>query len=158
MIAADSDPKFTPIVMQSCVLYQHKGALYAVPILTFDAPEFLAQRRERQKQETLRRARKIGIALMMYADFHDNSLPPVGSDMASMASMMSLLSRYLDDNADNRLFENPATGRIGFTATYKSVGRDGAGAPAETAIGTFQGTGGHAVIYADGHVTWKDDA
>lgn len=49
LIAADSDADSTPTLLESGVLYQHKGALYLVPILKADAADFQARQHQAAK-------------------------------------------------------------------------------------------------------------
>lgn len=146
LISSDSDGDEKPFVLQNGIVYQREGAVYLVPLLKVNTAQFLAQKREAQRKETIERAENIGMALLMYAGDHEQSLPPQGSDLASV------LTRYLGDaNALN----NPATEKPGFTVAYKIVALGAIADRDKTPLGYLAGPGGRAILFADGSVEWE---
>lgn len=132
----------------TAAIYLSGGALYAVPILRVDKNAFLEARRNAQKVATMSNAKQLGTALMMYAQDYDENFPLAGDTKGQLLP-------YVKNEA---IFNNPATGSYGFAFTYSgSGGLAGILSPAETIIGYVSGPGGRAIIYADGHVKWKDD-
>ena len=132
----------------SGALYQSGGALHVVPFLRIDKATFLAARREAQQAVAMSNAKQIGLACMMYAQDYDERYPPA-------EDIVNVLQPY---TKNLQIFNNPATNRLGFT--YLLPGGTEMAAiesPADTPLGYVLGPGGRAIVFADGHVTWKDD-
>jgi hypothetical protein len=147
LLAPDAENAFL-LPDASAVLYQSRGALYAVPLVRVNKAAFLEARRRAQRTAAMSNARQIGLALMMYAQDYDKFFPPAGADTVNQ------VLPYIKNEA---VFHDPSTGAPGFAYTFGGGSLAGIKEPADTVIGYITGPGGRAEIYADGHVKWRDD-
>lgn len=133
----------------SAALIQRDGALYAVPLYRMNRRDFAESLRLAQRLAAISNAKQIGLATLMYVQDYDETLPRADGDLRD------LIGPYLKDTD---AFNNPATGKNGFTQTYQGTASLGQiASPASTEFGSVQGPGGRAILYLDGHVTWIDD-
>jgi prepilin-type processing-associated H-X9-DG protein len=96
--------------------------------------------RQAQKAVAISNAKQAGLALLMYSQDYDETLP-TGDDINTK------LAPYLKNT-------DPLDG---FSYTYPGGKLGDIANPSETVLGIVSGPGGHAIVYADGHVRWKDD-
>jgi hypothetical protein len=125
----------------SAVLYRSGDALFAVPLRRYPKAAFLDARRRAQQAAAMSNAKQIGVALMMYTQDYDETLPVANE------GFMDQVSPYL---ADRDLFNNPATGAPGFVYTHSGGLLSAIMNPGESSIGYLVGPGGRAVLFADG--------
>jgi len=121
-------------------LYTSQNSAWFTPILKIDKATYTAARRAAQRMIVLNRAKQIGLAAIMYASDHSDVLP--GPD-----GIEANISTYIDD---------PAT-LEGFSYEYPGGPLNDIKSPSETILGHITGPGGRAILYADGHVTWKNE-
>ena len=124
----------------SGVLWMHEGRLYGRALATVERAAYDALRRTLVKREAMSRAKQMGLALMMYAQDYDETLPPT-------ARRDDLLP-YVKDAGLLSAFEYTYAGPLALQRID---------APAETVLGYVGGPGGRAEVFADGHVQWRDD-
>jgi hypothetical protein len=130
------------------ILFTRDGSLCAAPIFRLPAAAFEQALRRVQRTATMQNAKQIGVAVMMYSQDYDETLPLPGS------GVQDAVGPYLKNPS---VFENPGTGSPGFTYSYSgSTSQSAMGQPATTQLGYVSGPGGRAIIWADGHVTWQD--
>jgi prepilin-type processing-associated H-X9-DG protein len=124
----------------SGVVYAHQRALYVAPLIALDRVAYDELLRRTQRAKLLSDGKNVGLALMMYVQDYDETLPEPGD-------LTERVNPYLK-NAD-------LLSRFKFTYTGPtSIGK--IESPATTVLGHLDGPGGSAVVYADGHVTWQD--
>jgi hypothetical protein len=133
------------------------------------APGDRAQREE-SRRLAIANAKVINSALMMYVRDNRGSLPPMdglAADSPLMANAMArqALTAYIQDTS---VFEpvSPLARASGgsrngsaFEYTFRGaqIGSLPDDARSKLELGFVSGPGGHAVIYADGHVKWRTD-
>ncbi len=137
LIAPNADHSYL-LVDKSAVLYEAKGALYAVPLVQMKRDVFLAAQNEAYKQAALRNAPQIASVIFQYARVNDGMFP-AQSDFAGAASLFALNPELLK----------------GFTyvppgGTQASLTNAG-----QTVMGYIATPAGRAVLYADRHVNWE---
>jgi hypothetical protein len=128
----------------SAALYRSGGSLYAVPLVRVNKETW----RKALQETTMTNAKQIGLGLMMYAQDYDEAFPPASD------AVNDVILPYIKSKA---VFNSPLTDAPGFVYTQNGNTLGSIDKPAETVIGYLPGPGGHAVIYADGHVTWQPD-
>ena len=114
------------------VLYLSQNVAWAAPLTRLPREAFV----QALRAVVMTSAKQAGLAMMMYSQDYDEILPASGD----------VISPYLKDEA---ILD-------GLNYTYSGGAMKDIEKPAETILGTFPGPGGIAVIYADGHVKWKD--
>ena len=124
----------------SAVLYVVDGAVYAVPLMRVTPSRYTSLLRE----QTLHNAKTIGLAVMMYAQDYDETLPRPGD-------ISDAVNPYVKDNA---VFVAPGTGAP-FTYVLQGGLLKNIASPSTTVLGYLNGPGGRAVVYADGHAKWE---
>ncbi|MFN3651853.1 MAG: hypothetical protein ACK47B_19950 [Armatimonadota bacterium] len=140
MVAADSERSaLSP--REDAVLYTTDAAVYVVPLVRMSKESYLAAREAAQRAVAMSNGKQLGVALMMYAQDYDETLPDGGADVAG------LLAPYVKNDA---LF-------AGFTYTFGGGKLSDIEKPGETVLGYVVGPNGRAQIFADGHVTWLKD-
>jgi hypothetical protein len=92
-----------------------------------------------ERAVTLSNAKQVGLAIIMYAADNDDIVP---ANLSSDQIMPYLMNADLLN---------------GFVMTWSGGNIGEIKNPAETELGYVTGPGGSAIIYADGHVKWKDD-
>jgi len=92
-----------------------------------------------ERAQTLSSAKQVGMAMIMFATDNDDVLPG------------NLTTDQIDPYIKNTELLN------GFVYTFGGGNLTELRNPADTELGYVTGKGGRAVIYADGHVVWKDD-
>ncbi len=123
------------------ILYISQGAAFVTSLFRFSREEFEQARNAARKAQAISNAKQIALAAQMYAQDHDENLPSGGGDIKG------LLAPYLKNPS---LLENLVYTHGG--GPLAAIER-----PAETELGYVRGPGGRAILYADGHVKWKDD-
>lgn len=114
------------------VLYLSQNVAWVAPLSHLPREAFV----QALRATAMSNAKQAGLALIMYSQDYDEVLPPSGD----------VVSPYLknDDILD------------GLNYTYGGGPFKDIENPSQTTLGIFPGPGGIAVIYADGHVKWKD--
>jgi prepilin-type processing-associated H-X9-DG protein len=134
----------------SAVLYRSGDVLFAVPLRRYPKAAFLDARRQAQQAAAMSNAKQIGMALMMYTQDYDQTYPAANPDIGQQ------IAPYLRDTDLLNLLNSPVTGAPGFVYTYAGGPLSSVTDPASTQLGYMAGPGGRAVIFADGHVEWKE--
>ncbi len=116
-------------------LYFAQGAAWVVALKKVPKAEYLAA----VKTTLLSNAKQAGTALMMYVQDYDEIFPPSDGEFVDRVDPY-LKNRELLDGFD---YHRPGEGLAGLEK------------PAETIMGTVDGLGGRAVVYADGHARWE---
>jgi hypothetical protein len=122
---------------QSSMFYVVDGIAIVRDLIAVDAAVLRAARDAAQQAALVSNAKQCGLALLMYSVDNDDILP------AGMTG--DQMMPYLRDGA---LLD-------GFVYTFGGGNLNQLDRIAETELGYVQGGNGRAVIYADGHVTWK---
>lgn len=132
----------TPLLLPdaSGVLWEHDGNVYARSIARLPRTAFETLRATLGKREAMSVAKQMGLAILMLAQDNDEVLPT--------ASTIGETLPYIKNQA---LLDR-------FQFTYQGPSdQSKIDAPAETVLGHVDGPGGKAVVFADGHVQWKDN-
>jgi hypothetical protein len=143
LVCADSEwSRLAPTA--DAVLYLSQGGAWVAPLVPASREQMLARSRVVDHTEVVSHAQQIGEAFAMYAQDHDQQYPPAGE-------------RALDDvkpyiKHDAVLFSAP-----GFVYVLDAVRLGAIKDPASKILGYLPGPGGRALVYADGHIEWKDD-
>lgn len=124
------------------VAYLHHGVPIVVEIASADAKLVRQAVAAAKRAEILSKAKQAGLALLMFSADNDDQLPPNDDQL------LSKLNPYVKNEAL----------LAGFVYTWQGGGsiidiKD----PANTPIGHYDGPGGRAQVYADGHVKWIPD-
>ena len=123
------------------VLYENEGAAIVRSIAKLPAATVVRAFQAAQQHSVESRARRIGLALLMYAQDNDGELPGDADDVRG------LLKRY----------GVPEAASAGLTYTHPGGPLSANPDAAHTELGYLTGPGGRAVIYANGLVKWRDD-
>jgi hypothetical protein len=126
----------------NAALYFAQGAAWVVPLARVEKQVFLEARRKALKAVAMSNAKQIGLALLMYSQDYDETLPSPRQNVAN------LIEPYLKNSSI----------LAGFSYTFPGGTLGSVSAPADTIMGSVSGPGGAAFIYVDGHVRWKDDS
>jgi len=118
-------------------LYFSQGATWIVALRPTPRAEYASMART----VLLSNARQAGLALMMYVQDYDEVFPPSESDFAE------LVNPYLKNREilEGLNYSRPGNGLADVSN------------PAQTIMGTIDGSGGQAVVYADGQAKWVPD-
>jgi hypothetical protein len=122
------------------ILYTSQGAVWVVPLLRMPKDAYDAMERQAKKAVAISNAKQAGLALLLYAQDFEETLP-TGDDINSK------LAPYLKNT-------DPLDG---FSYTYPGGKLGDIANPSEAVLGSVSGPGGRAIIYADGHVKWQND-
>jgi hypothetical protein len=134
----------------AAILFTRDGSLCAAPLFRVPVSAFEDALRGIQRTVAMSNAKQAAFALLGYMQDYDENLPPVGGATAGQ------IGPYV---RNPEIFQNPATGENGFVYSYQGPTSFAQIAlVAETQLGYISGPGGRAIIWADGHVTWADDA
>ncbi len=138
MVSSDADmQKLSPDC--KTIAFRTQGASYVSEIKPVPLAEFIAARNAALKATIMSNAKQLGLAAIMWAQDHDETLPtPNGIN--------GELLPYVKNDI---LFG-------GFNYTFAGGSLASINAPSETILGTVDGPGGQAVIYTDGHVKWQN--
>ncbi|HLK58932.1 MAG TPA: hypothetical protein VKU00_20325 [Chthonomonadaceae bacterium] len=123
----------------NAVLYQSQGAAWVIPFYRISKEEFKTAQLKARRTVIVSNGKQLGLALLMWAADNDENLP-------SPDGVNAEITPYLKNDA---LFD-------GFNYTYQGGPLSDIADPANTILGTVDGPGGVAVIYADGHVKWRN--
>ncbi len=138
MLSSDSDmARMSPNGM--CAAYRANGAAWAVDVVKISAAEFKSARAAARRATVLSQGKQVALAAIMWAADHDDTLP-------SATNLNDELTPYLKNS---QLFD-------GLNWTYAGGPMSAIQSPAETELGTIDGGEGLAVMYADGHVKWRN--
>ncbi len=132
----------TPLLLPdaSGMLWEHDGNVYARSIARVPRTTFETLRATLGKREAMSTAKQMGLAILMLAQDNDEVLPT--------ASTIGETLPYVKNQA---LLDR-------FQFTYQGPSDMAKiDAPAETVLGHVDGPDGKAVLFADGHVQWKDN-
>jgi prepilin-type processing-associated H-X9-DG protein len=91
------------------------------------------------KRETMQNAKQMGLAILMYSGDCDDLTPPKDG-------LSDIIQPYLRMNIPGFVYTLEGGKNLGEIAN-----------PAETEMGYINGPGGRAIVYVDGHVSWKPD-
>lgn len=118
-------------------LYLSQGIAWVTPLNHTSREAFT----QALRAVAISNAKQAGLALIMYSLDYDEILPAASDRLGDM------ILPYLknSDIAD------------GLNYTYGGGPLAGIQNPSATVLGTYPGPGGAAIIYADGHVVWKDN-
>lgn len=140
MISADAEwGELSP--RGDAVLFLANGAASVAPLVALPKELFIQARQKALQMVALSNGKQLGLAAIIYAQKHEDSLPSADQPVAG------LLREYA--NADS-LYE-------GFVYTFPGGKLTDVAEPSKTMLGYVLGPGGRAEIFADGHVTWKRD-
>ncbi len=123
------------------VLYRSNGAAWVAQLIRMSKEDYAKIVEQALRTVALSKGKQLGLAAMMYAQDYDEVLPGASADINGK------LEPYLQTNA---LFD-------GFVYTFAGGALKDIGEPSTTELGYVMGPGGRAVIFADGHVTWRSD-
>lgn len=140
LICSDADAiQLSPTL--TGVAYISQGVAMVRPLAEVPKEIYDAMLLAKAKTKAIINAKQVGTALLMYAaDYDDDMLNP-------KADIKEALGPYLKNN---ELLD-------GFVYTFSGGNAADIKEPANTIIGYTVGPGGKAIVYADGHVKWKDD-
>jgi hypothetical protein len=128
------------------LLYVAEGGAWVTPLEKRPKEQVQAAVDAAQQAVAMSNAKQLGVALMMYAQDYDETLPPADG------MIKDTLLPYLKNPS---LFQDPATGNDAFVYTYAGGKLSGIQDPSTTQLGYLAGGAGRAIIYADGHVKWE---
>lgn len=118
-------------------LYLSQGIAWVTPLGHASREEFTRA----LKAVAISNAKQAGLALIMYSQDYDEILPAA------------------NDRLGDQIFPYLKNSEItdGLNYTYSGGPLANIQNPSTTVLGTYPGPGGAAIIYADGHVVWKDN-
>ena len=123
----------------SGIAFRSGGNAFAADVIRIPADQFKADRAAAQRSILLSNGKQVALEAIMWSADHDDKLP--GS-----TNINDELMPYLKNS---QLFD-------GLNWTYPGGPISGIESPAETILGTIDGADGQAVMYADGHVKWRN--
>jgi len=121
----------------SGVLYTSQDRAWFAPLAPVSKAAFLQEMR----QYAIKNARQVAISIMMYVQDYDEKFPGAGDDTKN-----NILPYLKDEDCTD-----------GFSYSFDDKTLASITNPADTEIGSIAGIGGSAIMYADGHVKWRDD-
>jgi prepilin-type processing-associated H-X9-DG protein len=140
-LAADADA-FLVSPRNDAVAYQNAEGAFVVPLVAVPTAKLKQAREQAQISELLNDGKQIALAAIMAAQDNDGELPGAGSDMKAV------LGPYL---RNGEVFDGMGGG---FQYTFGGGPMSAIEDPSGEHLGYFDGPGGRAVVFADGHVTW----
>jgi hypothetical protein len=123
----------------SVIAFRSAGNAFVSDVIRLPAAEYKAARAAALRSTLLSNGKQVALAALMWSADHDDTLP-------SSANINDELMPYLKNS---QLFD-------GLNWTYPGGPISSIESPAETIIGTIDGADGSAVMYADGHVKWRN--
>lgn len=120
------------------VSYQSQGSLMVRPMVKVPLEAYLKAKEAALKAKLVSNAKQVALAMLMYAN--DNNDTYLSKD----SSLTNALGPYLKNNS---LLD-------GFNYVLGGGNLNDIEQPATTVLGYFDGPGGRAVAYCDGHVKW----
>lgn len=123
------------------VIYRSQDALWSVPLVHMPKQVLKTMADSARTAVALSNGKQIGLAILLYAQDHDNVLPDANNADA-LRSFLASLATYLK-NGD--LLQ-------GFSYTFGGGKLSEVAKPAETELGFLSTATGLVVVYADGHV------
>lgn len=139
IVASGGGSKYEVSPSGEAVFYTANGVALIRDIVEVPAALFEQQTKSNQQAETMSNAKQIGLAIIMFAADNDDEIP-------AGLTQEQIMPYLRNANVLN-----------GFTYTFGGGKFAEIGAPAETELGFVAGSGGRAIIWADGHVTWRSD-
>jgi hypothetical protein len=141
-VAAELDPASGLLLPDlSAVAYRYQSALYVKPLISLEKTAYDDLLRRTEHLRLLSSSKQVGLALIMYAMDNKENFPAAGSNLSE------LILPYLQNGDLLKGFQFTYTGPSEIGKIEK---------PAEAVLGYFDGPGGRAVVYADGHARWED--
>ncbi len=122
----------------AAVAFASQDGLYARELVKIPREDYQASLDAAEREELLRRARVVGTALMMFGGDNGDRFP-------ATADFSQSISKYL---------KNPSSTE-GFVYTFAGGDLTKVESPSTTVAGYIQGEYGRAILYVDGHTTWK---
>jgi hypothetical protein len=113
----------------------------AADLVRIPKAAYLAARAAAERATVISNAKQIGLALHMYAQDHNEAFPGASDDVANR------IAPYLKNSSMT----------AGLVYTHSGGAIANIENPDKTELGYLPGSGGRAIIYADGHVQWKAD-
>ena len=123
------------------ILYRSNGAAWVAPLMRLTKSEYARLIGQIERTGAIEKAKQLASALQKYAVDNNDTLPSAGTDVNDS------ISPYLKMSG---VFE-------GFSYTFRGGPLSGVNSPGTTEMGFVTGPGGRAVIFVDGHVTWRSD-
>jgi hypothetical protein len=123
---------------QNAVAYISDGVALIRPIVKIPGKAFLEALAAAERSRLMSNAKQVALAAIMYGSDYDDVLPGSGSNIGDILNPYARNSDIFD----------------GLNYTFKGGSMSDIKDPAHTSLGYVQGSGGRAVIYADGHVEW----
>jgi len=142
-----SDSALAEVAPQGdAILYMAHGAAFYREIRRTSADTIREMQDRADREQYLKNAKQIAIALLMYVQDYDEMFPPNFGD----EGVSQVLLPYL---------KNPSVFEVdgAFAFRYRMDGQSLANIelPATTEVGYLELPNGRMVIYADGHVKWQ---
>jgi prepilin-type processing-associated H-X9-DG protein len=140
-LAPDADGYYVS-PRNDAVAYANGEGVFVVPLVAVPIAAVKKARDEAQVAELLNDGKQIAMAALMWGQDNNNEYPGAGSDMKA------LLTPYL---RSTDVFDGTGGG---FQYTFGGGAMGSIERPSEEHLGYFDGPGGRAYVFADGHVTW----
>ncbi len=121
------------------IAYRSQRSTWVTVIKPIALAVFKTMVAKAQRQTAISNGKQLGLAAIMWATDHGDTLPGPNDINAE-------LKPYLQTD---KLFDQ-------FNYTYSGGPLSAIASPSETVLGTVDGPGGQALIYADGHVKWQN--
>jgi prepilin-type processing-associated H-X9-DG protein len=140
MLAADAD-QFTLSPKLDAAAYQNSEGAFVVPLDRVPSTVITAAHERAQISEALNDGKQVALALIRSGNDKGAVFPAAGADLGAE------LGSYLKD-------PSILAGNGGFHYTFAGGAFGGIESPSDTPLGYYDGPGGRAYAYADGHVKW----
>lgn len=123
------------------VSYDAQGSLMVRSMVKVSLEVYLKAKQAAERAVLLSNAKQVGLALIMYANDYDDVL------MSNTSNWQSLIEPYITDTSLCS----------GFQYVFGGGNMDSIESPADTILGYFDGPGGRAIVYTDGHAKWVNN-
>jgi hypothetical protein len=123
------------------IVYQSQESVWVVPLMKMSPAATNEAKRQAYQRMALNNARQVAIALKSYASDHEGELPPPGEILKAL---------YTPTNRD------PSDFHKDFVYTFPGGMIPEDQKREAVQIGYYQSPYGRALIFADGHVEWRD--
>jgi len=120
------------------VSYQSQGSLMVRSMVKVSLEAYLKAKEAAVRAKLLSNAKQVGLALLMNANDNDDNF------LSKDSNLQNALGPYLKNND---LLN-------GFNYTFSGGNAANVEQPASTILGYFDGPGGRAIVYCDGHAKW----
>jgi len=118
-------------------LFQSQGAVWATPLMPIDLAAYAKLKAQADRILTMNRARQAALALLLFAQDNDETLP----------NGEGLVDNLLPYTLDPSVLD-------GFNYTYPGGPLSDIANPSQQVVGAMSGANGQAILFADGHVEW----